>query len=103
MKTKDQYPDSNGYFEEYGGRFAPETLMPILLEMEKTYLEAKNDPEFIDEINSLLCEYAGRPTPLTYAKRLTERLGGAKIYLKREDLAHTGASGDTHGKITNNS
>lgn len=91
MKTKDQYPDSHGYFEEYGGRFAPETLMPILLEMEKTYLEAKNDPEFIHEINSLLCEYAGRPTPLTYAKRLTEHLGGAKIYLKREDLAHTGA------------
>jgi len=91
LKTKDQYPDSKGYFEEYGGRFAPETLMPILLEMEKTYLEAKNDPEFIHELSSLLCEYAGRPTPLTYAKRLTERLGGAKIYLKREDLAHTGA------------
>ncbi|MFC1541427.1 tryptophan synthase subunit beta [Candidatus Latescibacterota bacterium] len=91
MKTKENYPDKNGYFGNYGGRFAPETLMPILLEMEKAYYEAKNDPEFNKELNSLLSEYVGRPTPLTFAKRLTEKLEGAKIYLKREDLAHTGA------------
>ncbi len=91
MKTKDQYPDNRGYFDEYGGRFVPETLIPILLEMEKAYLEAKDEPEFVHELNTLLCDYAGRPSPLTYAKRLTENLGGAKIYLKREDLVHTGA------------
>ena len=91
MKTKGQYPDNKGYFDEYGGRFVPETLIPILLEMEKAYLEAKDEPEFVNELNDLLCDYAGRPSPLTYAKRLTEHLGGAKIYLKREDLVHTGA------------
>jgi len=91
LKPRDQYPDNRGYFDEYGGRFVPETLIPILLEMEKAYLEAKDEPEFVNELNALLCDYAGRPSPLTYAKRLTERLGGAKIYLKREDLVHTGA------------
>ena len=91
MKTKEAYPDKRGYFEKYGGRFAPETLIPILMEMEKAYLEAKADPEFQKELHYLLTDYAGRPTPLTYAKRLTKRLGGAKIYLKREDLLHTGA------------
>ncbi len=91
MKIKDRYPDNRGYFDEYGGRFVPETLMPILLEMEKVYLEAKDEPEFVNELNTLLCDYAGRPSPLTYAKNLSEHLGGAKIYLKREDLVHTGA------------
>lgn len=91
MKPKEQYPDKRGYFEEYGGRFAPETLMPSLLAMEAAFAEAQDDPSFTDELNRIFREYVGRPTPLTYAKRLTERLGGAKIYLKREDLAHTGA------------
>ena len=91
MIYKDSYPDARGYFERYGGRFAPETLMPVLMNMEKAYLEAKNDPAFQKELAALLSEYAGRPTPLTFAKRLTGRLGGAKIYLKREDLLHTGS------------
>ncbi|MCX8034619.1 MAG: tryptophan synthase subunit beta [Thermodesulfovibrio sp.] len=80
-----------GYFGEYGGRFVPETLMPALEELERAFLKAKNDRNFIAEFESLLKEYVGRPTPLYFAKRFTEYLGGAKIYLKREDLAHTGA------------
>ncbi len=88
---KGQYPDNRGYFESYGGRFVPETLMPTLLEMQKAYEEARQDKAFMEEFERLMREYVGRPTPLTYAARLTERLGGAKIYLKREDLAHTGA------------
>jgi tryptophan synthase beta chain len=91
MRIKDNYPDSRGYYNKYGGRFVPETLMPILLEMERAYTEAKADPAFHNEFNRLMRDYVGRPTPLTFASRLTERLGGAKIYLKREDLAHTGA------------
>ncbi len=91
MKPKEQYPDSRGYFEKYGGRFAPETLMPSLLDMESAFFQAKDDPSFTEELNRILREYVGRPTPLTFAKRLTNRLGGASIYLKREDLAHTGA------------
>jgi len=88
---KSSYPDERGYFSGFGGRFAPETLMPVLIEMEKAYDEAKRDPSFRGELDALLKDYVGRPTPLTYARRLSERLGGAKIYLKREDLAHTGA------------
>src|SRR6266436_6181720 len=84
-------PDSQGHFGPFGGRFVPETLMSPLEEIEKAYLEAKNDPLFQAELNNLLTEYAGRPTPLYYAKRLSESLGGARIYLKREDLLHTGA------------
>ncbi|WP_420237888.1 tryptophan synthase subunit beta [Telmatobacter bradus] len=80
-----------GRFGIYGGRYVPETLMAALLELEHEYEAAKNDPAFQAELNMLLTEYAGRPTPLTYCKRLTEELGGAKIYLKREDLLHTGA------------
>ena len=76
---------------DYGGRFVPETLMPVLMEMEASYLEAKKDPSFLDEFGTLMRDYVGRPTPLTFAARLTGHLGGAKIYLKREDLAHTGA------------
>jgi tryptophan synthase beta chain len=78
-------------FGEYGGQFVPETLMPALIELEQAYLKLKNDPSFQEELTSLLINYVGRPTPLTFAKRLTEKLGGAKIYLKREDLAHSGA------------
>ena len=80
-----------GRFGEYGGRYVPETLMAALEELETAYEEAKRDPLFRAELDILLRDYAGRPTPLYFAQRLTERLGGAKIYLKREDLLHTGA------------
>ena len=78
-------------FGPYGGQFVPETLMPALAELERVYIEARADPAFQAEFERLLADYVGRPTPLTYAARLTEKLGGARIYLKREDLAHTGA------------
>jgi tryptophan synthase beta chain len=78
-------------FGPYGGQFVPETLMPALIELEKAFVHAKNDAGFQKEFNGLLASYVGRPTPLTYARRLSEQLGGAQIYLKREDLAHTGA------------
>lgn len=84
-------PDSRGYFGEYGGRYVPETVIPALDELEKAYQRYQNDPEFWQELRDLYRDYSGRPTPLTYAKRLTESLGGAQIYLKREDLNHTGA------------
>jgi tryptophan synthase beta chain len=80
-----------GRFGVYGGRYVPETLMAALLELDAAYAEAQADPSFHVELNALLKDYAGRPTPLYFAKRLTEALGGAKIYLKREDLLHTGA------------
>lgn len=80
-----------GYFGPYGGRFVPETLMPALLELEDAYLKSGKDREFQKELEHLQKTYIGRPTALYFAKRLTEHLGGAKIYLKREDLAHTGA------------
>ena len=80
-----------GKFGPYGGQFVPETLMPALAELENAYEEAKADPDFQSTFNHLLKTYVGRPTPLTFAGRLTSHLGGAKIYLKREDLAHTGA------------
>jgi tryptophan synthase beta chain len=80
-----------GRFGIYGGRYVPETLMAALVELEHEYEAAKADPAFQAELHTLLTDYAGRPTPLTYCKRLTEQLGGAKIYLKREDLLHTGA------------
>src|SRR5438552_6662998 len=78
-------------FGPYGGQYVPETLMPALAELERVYIEARADPAFMAEFERLLTDYVGRPTPLTYAARLTEKLGGARIYLKREDLAHTGA------------
>ncbi|MWC30551.1 tryptophan synthase subunit beta [Paenibacillus sp. MMS18-CY102] len=81
----------NGKFGEYGGRFVPETLMHALNELESAYLNYKNDPDFNQEVKQLLQEYSGRPTPLYFAERLTKHLGGATIYLKREDLNHTGA------------
>jgi tryptophan synthase beta chain len=80
-----------GRFGAYGGRYVPETLMAALEELEHAYAEAKEDPTFQSELAGLLKDFAGRPTPLYFAKRLTESLGGAKIYLKREDLLHTGA------------
>src|SRR5512138_1490749 len=87
----DQWPDAQGHFGPYGGKFAPETLMHPLEELERAYLEVKNDATFQAELNRLFHEYSGRPTPLFCAERLTQHLGGAKIYLKREDLNHTGA------------
>jgi tryptophan synthase beta chain len=84
-------PDKKGHFGIYGGKFAPETLMPALAELEAAYLAAKKDKEFQTELEFYFREFIGRPTPLYFAKRLTEHLGGAKIYLKREDLCHTGA------------
>ena len=84
-------PDSTGHFGPYGGRFVPEVLMAPLEELEQAYAQACADPQFQAELADLQTHYAGRPTPLYYAKRLSETLGGAKIYLKREDLLHTGA------------
>ncbi|MBS7267597.1 MAG: tryptophan synthase subunit beta [Candidatus Freyarchaeota archaeon] len=81
----------SGKFGKYGGQFVPETLMPACEELEKAYLEAKRDPQFQKQLNYYLAEYAGRPTPTYYAENLTKKIGGAKIYLKREDLAHGGA------------
>ncbi|MFT5881907.1 MAG: tryptophan synthase beta chain [Crocinitomicaceae bacterium] len=86
-----QLPDASGHFGTYGGMFVPETLMAPLQELTAQYEQAKADPEFQKELDYLLRQYAGRPTPLYYAERWTELLGGAKIYLKREDLLHTGA------------
>src|SRR5579885_2651023 len=82
---------ATGRFGAYGGRYVPETLMAALEELEHAYAEAQTDPVFHAELDLLLRDYAGRPTPLYFASRLTERLGGAKIYIKREDLLHTGA------------
>jgi len=84
-------PDKSGHFGQYGGKYVPETLMPILAELEKAYAHYKNDREFKEEFAYYMREYVGRPNPLYYAEKLTKRLGGAKIYLKREDLNHTGA------------
>jgi tryptophan synthase beta chain len=84
-------PDSGGHFGTFGGRFVAETLMPLLLQLERAYGEAKDDPAFHAELNGLLKHYVGRPNPLYLADRLTGHLGGAKIYFKREDLNHTGA------------
>ncbi|MYD64536.1 MAG: pyridoxal-phosphate dependent enzyme, partial [Chloroflexi bacterium] len=87
-------PDARGYFGDFGGRYVPETLMPALAELEAAYEEARADEAFAAELAELLRTYVGRPTALTRARRLEERLGGAdapRIYLKREDLAHTGA------------
>jgi tryptophan synthase beta chain len=86
-----QVPDENGRFGKFGGKYVPETLMNALIELEEAYNKYSKDPEFIAEVNDLLKQYSGRPTSLYYAKHLTEKLGGAKVYLKREDLNHTGA------------
>ena len=84
-------PDKKGHYGVYGGKFVPETLMPALEELEKAYVAAKKDREFQAQLAFYFKEFIGRPTPLYFAQRLTDHLGGAKIYLKREDLAHTGA------------
>ena len=90
VKTADT-PDATGHFGKYGGMFVPETLMAPLQELTGVYERAKEDPEFRKELDGLLADYCGRPTPLYFAERWTEQLGGARIYLKREDLLHTGA------------
>jgi tryptophan synthase beta chain len=86
-----QGPDARGRFGPYGGRFVAETLMPLILEVEKAYEEAKRDPAFMNEWRRLLTHYVGRPSPLWFAERLTQELGGAKVYFKRDELNHTGA------------
>lgn len=86
-----QAPDQKGHYGDFGGRFVPETLMPAILELDKAYAEAIQDDNFLAEFDYYLKEYVGRETPLYYAERLSEKLGGPKIYLKREDLNHTGA------------
>jgi tryptophan synthase beta chain len=89
--TRETVPDAHGHFGPYGGMFVPETLMTALNELTAEYARARKDPAFQTELDSLLANFAGRPTPLYFAERLTEKLGGPKIYLKREDLLHTGA------------
>ena len=84
-------PDETGHFGMFGGRFVAETLMPLILQLDEAYKAAKIDPEFQAEMNSYLAHYVGRPSPLYFAERLTDHLGGAKIYLKRDELNHTGA------------
>ncbi|WP_119069795.1 tryptophan synthase subunit beta [Aggregatilinea lenta] len=86
-----QVPDARGYYGEYGGRFVPETLMPALDELTESFQSALADPDFMGRYEHLQATYVGRPTPITYAAQLSKTLGGAQIYLKREDLAHTGA------------
>ncbi len=94
-------PDERGNFGIYGGRFVAETLMPLVLELERAYAAAKADPGFAKELAYYLEHYVGRPSPLFFAERLTRQFGGAKIYLKREDLNHTGAHkiNNTMGQI----
>src|SRR5947208_6448662 len=84
-------PDERGHFGIFGGRFVAETLMPLILSLEKAYGEAKNDPAFHKELQHFATHYVGRPSPLYFAERMTEHLGGAKIYFKRDELNHTGS------------
>lgn len=91
MSSVVEVPDAQGHFGQFGGRYVPETLMQPLMELEAEYFRAQKDPEFERELSYYLREFCGRPTPLYHAERLTHELGGAKIYLKREDLLHTGA------------
>ena len=91
LKTTYNQPNARGYFGKYGGKFVPEILIPVISALEEEYSKAKDDPEFLAEYHHLLEEYVGRPTKLTYADKLTAHFGKAKIYLKREDLCHTGA------------
>ena len=90
-KKPHKLPDGKGHFGPYGGRFVPETLMPALIELEHAYGKYKKDADFLKELKSLQRDFIGRPTPLYFARNLTEHVGGARIYLKREDLCHTGA------------
>ncbi len=89
--TWDKWPDANGRFGEFGGRYVAETLMPLVLELDAEYRKAKQDPAFAAEMQDLWTHYVGRPSPLYFAERLTEYFGGAKIYFKRDELNHTGA------------
>jgi tryptophan synthase beta chain len=91
MDKKMKLPDEQGHFGPYGGKFVPETLMPALSELESAHVQACADPNFQQQFYKLCCDYAGRPTPLYHAQKLSEKLGGAQIFLKREDLLHTGA------------
>lgn len=94
MSTPNTYktgPDENGHFGIYGGRYVAETLMPLMLDLEKAYEAAKSDPEYAAQMQGYFKQYVGRPSPLYFAERMTEHFGGAKIYFKREDLNHTGA------------
>jgi tryptophan synthase beta chain len=99
MSLSDQLknmPDENGYFGEYGGSFIPPELQTIMDEITKTYLEIREDPEFKKELAYLYTHYVGRPSPIFQAKKLSDKIGGAQIYLKREDLNHTGAHKINH-------
>ena len=89
--TYKNYPNEKGYFGQFGGRYVSETLMPLIIEVEKEYEKIKNDKNFINEFNHYLKTYVGRPSPLFFAERITNDLGGAKIYFKRDELNHTGA------------
>ncbi|MFM2242203.1 MAG: tryptophan synthase subunit beta, partial [Verrucomicrobiota bacterium] len=91
MPAPTTLPDATGHYGKFGGMFVPETLMAPLEELTEAYAAARRDPAFQAELDDLLANYVGRPTPLYFAERWTEKLGGAKIYLKREDLLHTGA------------
>ena len=91
MDLSSSLPDANGLFGSFGGRFVAETLMPLILELQDEYATAKNDPEFQRQLSYFQGDYVGRPSPLYFAERLTEHFGGASIYLKREELNHTGA------------
>src|SRR3990170_1880665 len=91
VKKSKKLPDEKGHFGQYGGRYISETLMPAVIELEKAYEKFKNDKSFKDELAYYFKNYVGRPTPLYHAERLTKSVGGARIYLKREDLCHTGA------------
>ena len=91
MTVTHRDPDARGYFGPFGGRFVPETLVEPVEELERAYFAARDDPGFKAELSRLLKDYVGRPTPISEARRLTEAFGGARIFLKREDLTHTGA------------
>src|SRR5689334_4335040 len=91
MMTSTSLPDLHGRFGQYGGRYVPETLVTALEQLDREYAAATKDPLFLIEVDHLLRHFVGRPTPLSFAERLSAHLGGARIYLKREDLAHTGA------------
>jgi tryptophan synthase beta chain len=91
MRKKPTFPDKNGYFGEFGGRYVPETLMPAVRELAKSYERISRTKDFREQLDHYLTCYAGRPTPLYFAEKLTKKLGGGRIYLKREDLLHTGA------------
>ncbi len=91
QKKRNTSPDTSGHYGKFGGRYVPETLIQALIDLERVYLEQRSNPEFLGTLRTLLHEYVGRPTPLYYAQRLTEKYGRGRIYFKREDLCHTGA------------